>query len=84
MFVLFVYLQVVGGPCGYHGPYTFYKGIRIAPIGTSYTQAPYDSLTSDFNYSFNHGVVTINPEIKSEYNAITLGGNLSSSGRNGW
>lgn len=24
--------QVIGEPCGYHGPYTFFKGLRIAPI----------------------------------------------------
>lgn len=23
-------MQVVGGPCGYHGPYIFYKAIRIS------------------------------------------------------
>lgn len=25
-------LQVIGEPCGYFSPYTFYKGIRISPI----------------------------------------------------
>lgn len=30
-------LQVIGEPCGYHGPYTFYKGIRIAPLSSSTT-----------------------------------------------
>lgn len=29
------FLQVIGEPCGYHGPYTFYKGIRIAPLSSS-------------------------------------------------
>lgn len=28
----FFILQVVGEPCGYRGPYTFYKGIRISPL----------------------------------------------------
>lgn len=23
---------MVGGPCGYHGPYTFFKGILISPV----------------------------------------------------
>lgn len=32
---LFEILQVIGEPCGYHGPYTFYKGIRIAPLSLS-------------------------------------------------
>lgn len=27
--------QVVGDPCGYHGPYTFYKGIRISPASST-------------------------------------------------
>lgn len=27
-------LQVIGEPCGYHGPYTFYKGIRISPFSS--------------------------------------------------
>lgn len=22
---------MVGGPCGYHGPYTFFKGVLISP-----------------------------------------------------
>lgn len=22
---------MVGGPCGYHGPYTFFKGILVSP-----------------------------------------------------
>lgn len=26
---------MIGEPCGYHGPYTFFKGIRIAPISTT-------------------------------------------------
>lgn len=30
MFCFFYFLQVVGGPCGYHGPYIFYKAIRIS------------------------------------------------------
>lgn len=31
MFCLFYFFsQVVGGPCGYHGPYIFYKAIRIS------------------------------------------------------
>lgn len=29
--VSFLHSQVIGEPCGYHGPYTFYKGIRISP-----------------------------------------------------
>ncbi|XP_037917887.1 mucin-5AC-like isoform X2 [Hermetia illucens] len=24
-------IKVVGGPCGFHGPYTFYKGLEIVP-----------------------------------------------------
>lgn len=28
-------LQVIGEPCGYHGPYTFYKGIRISPFSSA-------------------------------------------------
>lgn len=28
-------LQVIGEPCGYHGPYTFYKGIRISPFSAT-------------------------------------------------
>lgn len=23
---------MIGEPCGYHGPYTFFKGVRISPI----------------------------------------------------
>lgn len=26
---------MIGEPCGYHGPYIFYKGIRIAPFSAS-------------------------------------------------
>lgn len=25
---------MIGEPCGYHSPYTFYKGIRISPISS--------------------------------------------------
>lgn len=35
-FSLFLSLsQVIGEPCGYHGPYTFYKGIRISPYSST-------------------------------------------------
>lgn len=23
---------MVGGPCGYHGPYTFFKGVLVSPV----------------------------------------------------
>lgn len=26
---------MIGEPCGYHGPYTFYKGIRISPFSST-------------------------------------------------
>lgn len=35
---------MIGAPCGYHGPYTFYKGIRISPIQQQ--QASNDQNTS--------------------------------------
>lgn len=42
---LFVHLlQVIGEPCGYHGPYTFYKGIRISPFSAT---------TNDYENHFN-------------------------------
>lgn len=25
---------MVGGPCGYHGPYTFFKGVLISPVSS--------------------------------------------------
>lgn len=34
---------MIGEPCGYHGPYTFFKGIRIAPI----------SLQTEIDYRIN-------------------------------
>lgn len=39
------YLQVVGGPCGYHGPYIFYKAIRITKsIGEAINSSVGDAL----------------------------------------
>ncbi len=30
---------MVGGPCGFHGPYTFFKGVLISPVGNVTTAA---------------------------------------------
>ncbi|XP_031622647.1 uncharacterized protein LOC116340337 [Contarinia nasturtii] len=37
-------VKVIGEPCGYHGPYTFYKGIRISPFSSS-SSSPASSLS---------------------------------------
>lgn len=31
--ITFLFLQLVGGPCGQHGPYTFYKAFKYSKNG---------------------------------------------------
>lgn len=65
---------MIGEPCGYHGPYTFFKGVRISPIS---------HLESDANSNQNNNCLeaidrrtaellrsndTIIKSIKHEYN----------------
>lgn len=33
---------MIGDPCGYHGPYTFYKGIRISPFSSTTSSSTND------------------------------------------
>lgn len=41
---LFYHSQVVGTPCGYHGPYTFYKGLCLQ--STSNANSPNKNVNS--------------------------------------
>lgn len=70
-----MYFQVVGGPCGYHGPYTFYKGIRISP-----------TLPGGYGQAFNEPKFD-HEDIKTDINTETFNSvhtNILTAGRNGW
>lgn len=61
---------MIGSPCGYHGPYTFYKGIRISPI---------DRESNESNQNYINECGTIKNEIEANEIATTASTTSSSS-----
>lgn len=72
-------MQVVGGPCGYHGPYIFYKGLRISKPSFTARQAAL-RINSDLNAQQNKNIKNINRKSSiSDNSGCSASGGLSST-----